>query len=204
MRYLFLFLAMITLGACGDSGGNAARAEEPDSSKPNFVRKKVQDEDALFMKLSAELIADPAILAEEERNTIINYAIDNLLDVERSPFGIYYQIMEEGSGELLQWGDRVRIHYRGYFLDGELFDSTYGRGTPLEIYIGNMIQGWNDGLQKMKPGGKALFLIPSELGYGEAGFLDANGKILVPPNEILLWIETSSRSRTMDSTSRPT
>lgn len=56
----------------------------------------------------------------------------------------------------------------------------------MDFYIGNMIPGWNEGLQLLKVGGKARFLVPSHLGYGEEGFKDGEA-YLVPPNRVLVF-----------------
>jgi FKBP-type peptidyl-prolyl cis-trans isomerase len=139
------------------------------------------------MQLSPYLIGDPSSLAEKEQNTIINYAIDRLIPIKKSDTGLFYQVLEPGEGDFLKWGDYVSAHYKGYFLDGQIFDSSYRRDQPLEFYIGNMVPGWNEGLQLLKPGGKILLLLPSALAYGEKGFPDGKEGYLVPPNQILAF-----------------
>lgn len=173
----------LLLSACGSSGDKAAANEA--RGVPEVA--PAVDEDALIMRLSPDLVADPQTQAAVDRNAIANYAIDKLLDVRSTPSGLYYQILQEGEGALIQWGDRLRVHYRGFFLDGREFDSSYGRDKPLEFYVGNMIAGWNEGLQLLRPGGKALLLIPSELGYGAEGLQDSKGKYLVPPDQVLAF-----------------
>jgi len=146
------------------------------------------NEDEIIMRLSGKLIADPQTQAEQDQNRIVNYAIDGLLDVRSTRSGLFYQIKEPGTGESIGWGDKVRVHYRGYFLDsGKVFDSSYRRGEPIEFYVGNMIDGWNEGLQLLRPGARALFLVPSHLAYGEEGVKNSKGEYVVPPNEVLAF-----------------
>ena len=167
--------------ACGPAAEEGTAEEGTEAAVPAV------DEDALILRLSPDLVADPQSQAGTDRNLIINYAIDELLEVQATPSGLYYRILEVGEGAPLEWGDRLRVHYRGYFLDGREFDSSYSRDEPLEFYIGNMIAGWNEGLQLLRPGGKALLLIPSELAYGSEGLQDSKGKYLVPPDKVLAF-----------------
>ncbi len=176
MILAFLFSACGSPADEGAVGGDATEATRP-----------AVDEDALILRLSPDLVADPQDQAGTDRNLIINYAIDHLLDVQATPSGLYYRILSAGEGEPIEWGDRLRVHYRGFFLDGREFDSSYGRDQPLEFYVGNMIDGWNEGLQLLRPGGKILLLIPSELAYGREGLQDSKGKYLVPPDKVLAF-----------------
>jgi len=146
------------------------------------IVKKSEDEDNLLFSLAAELIANPKTQAEKDKNKIINYIMDQGIEVEATASGLYYQLIEPGSGTLAKWGDWVTVHYKGYTLDGQVFDSSYKKGKPIEFYIGNMIPGWNEGLELMRSGGKALFVVPSALGYGEKGF----GKVIAP-NTVLVF-----------------
>lgn len=139
------------------------------------------------MRLSGDLVAEPRTRWEQERNDIINYALDHLLDIKATHSGLYYLINQPGTGDSIRWADKVRVHYRGYFFNGQEFDSSYKRNKPIEFYVGNMIDGWNEGLQMLKPGSKAIFIVPSHLGYGEKGLDDGKGNKLVPPNTVLIF-----------------
>ena len=75
----------------------------------------------------------------------------------------------------------MTVHYRGTLIDGTEFDSSYKRGEPISFPLGNVIKGWTEGLQLMKPGGKARLTIPSELGYGPGGVGN------IPPNAVLVF-----------------
>ena len=68
-----------------------------------------------------------------------------------------------------------------------MFDSSYRRDKPLRFYIGNMIPGWNEGLQLIAPGGRIQLFVPSALGYGEKGLPDGKDGFLVPPDTPLVF-----------------
>jgi len=156
------------------------------NSKPtpqhNIEVQKSANEDQLLFSLASELISNPTTQAEKDKNTIINYVMDQGIEVQATPSGLYYQMIEAGEGTPAKWGDWVKVHYKGYTLDGKVFDTSYKKKKPFEFYIGNMIPGWNEGMELMRPGAKALFLIPSALAYGEKGF----GKV-IPPNTVLAF-----------------
>jgi len=173
LRFLFHLSILLLAASCQNPKPTAQHTIEV---------KKSADEDNLLLSLASELLPNPTTQAEKDKNIIINYVMDKGIEVQSTPTGIYYQLIEEGEGELAKWGDWVTVNYKGYTLDGQVFDSSYKKGKPLEFYIGNMIAGWNEGLELMRPGGKALFLIPSDLGYGEKGFRKA-----IAPNTVLAF-----------------
>lgn len=81
--------------------------------------------------------------------------------------GLQYKMINEGEGENPMATSSVTVHYTGKLLDGTVFDSSVERGQPATFPLNQVIPGWTEGLQLMKPGGKAVFYIPSNLGYGE-------------------------------------
>ncbi len=86
--------------------------------------------------------------------------------------GLQYKVLQKGSGSgvhptLL---DIVKIHYRGTFIDGRVFDSSYQRGQPVSFPLNRVIAGWSEILQLMQVGDKWEAYIPSYLAYGENGF----------------------------------
>lgn len=84
-----------------------------------------------------------------------------------------------GTGDEAKDGDVVKVNYRGTFLDGKEFDSSYSRNKPFEFTLGakQVIEGWDIGVRGMKVGGKRTLLIPPKMAYGEKG---AGG--VIPPN----------------------
>jgi FKBP-type peptidyl-prolyl cis-trans isomerase len=92
------------------------------------------------------------------------------------------ETLEEGSGRACESGDEVTVHYIGTLKDGTKFDSSYDRGTPFTfaLGIGQVIEGWDQGVEGMKIGEKRRLEIPSPLGYGEygAGSIPANAGLV--------------------------
>jgi FKBP-type peptidyl-prolyl cis-trans isomerase FkpA len=94
--------------------------------------------------------------------------------------GLVYTVLREGTGPSPTAADEVKVHYRGTFLDGREFDSSYARKAPATFPLGRVIPCWTEGVQRMKVGGKAQFVCPASIAYGERG---AGGTI--PPNATL-------------------
>ena len=95
--------------------------------------------------------------------------------------GLIYESQVEGSGPSPKATDTVKVHYRGYFPDtGKEFDSSYKRGEPTEFPLNRVIPCWTEGVQRMKPGGKAKLTCPPAIAYGARGA----GNV-IPPNATL-------------------
>lgn len=86
--------------------------------------------------------------------------------------GLQYKVLESASKETPRPTalDHVKIHYRGSYIDGKVFDSSYQKGDPLIVGLNQVILGWSEVLQKMQVGDKWQVFIPSYLAYGERGF----------------------------------
>jgi len=102
----------------------------------------------------------------------------------KTPSGLGYVDLVEGTGPLPKTGDSVRVHYTGWLENGKKFDSSHDRREPLVFPIGrgNVIKGWDEGVGTMKVGGKRKLVIPANLGYGSQG---AGG--VIPPNATLIF-----------------
>jgi FKBP-type peptidyl-prolyl cis-trans isomerase FklB len=100
-----------------------------------------------------------------------NFLQDNFKreGVESTKSGLQYEVLVEGTGKAPGKTDTVEVHYRGTFLDGTTFDSSYDRGKTIEFPLNRVIAGWTEGLQLMKEGAKYKLFIPYNLAYGEAG-----------------------------------
>ena len=98
--------------------------------------------------------------------------------------GLRYQILQTGSGAKAEKGKMVSVHYKGQLADGTVFDSSYKRNQPIDfnLGVGQVIPGWDEGIQLLKIGDKARFVIPSDLAYGSRG---AGG--VIPPNATLIF-----------------
>ncbi|PRY89705.1 FKBP-type peptidyl-prolyl cis-trans isomerase [Mongoliibacter ruber] len=138
---------------------------------------------------------------EIDTQKIEDYISENNLNATRTESGLYYVIEEEGDGTEIETGDLVFVHYAGYLMDGTLFDTSMKalaqeKGTyseqrdmqdqygPLEVRagMGQVIQGWDEGLVLLSKGAKAKFLIPSTLAYG-----DRNAGGPIQPNSVLIF-----------------
>ena len=89
--------------------------------------------------------------------------------VVTTPSGLQYQVIRAGSGERPVASSRVRVNYEGKLLNGEVFDSSYTRGQPVDFGLDQVIKGWTEGVALMPVGSKYRFWIPGELAYGETG-----------------------------------
>ena len=98
--------------------------------------------------------------------------------------GLRYKILQKGDGKKATKGAGVSVHYKGQLLDGTVFDSSYKRKQPIDfnVGVGQVISGWDEGIQLLQVGDKARFVIPSHLAYGERG---AGG--VIPPNATLIF-----------------
>ncbi|HYG99188.1 MAG TPA: FKBP-type peptidyl-prolyl cis-trans isomerase [Terriglobales bacterium] len=98
--------------------------------------------------------------------------------------GVEYSDLKVGDGPAARRGQTVRVHYTGWLTSGKKFDSSVDRGQPFEFRLGagEVIKGWEDGVEGMKVGGKRQLRIPSQLAYGSRG---AGG--VIPPNATLIF-----------------
>lgn len=94
------------------------------------------------------------------------------------------EILTVGTGPTPKRGDRVTVHYTGWFTSGEKFDSSVDRRDPFQFILGagQVIRGWDLGVAQMKLGEKAKLTIPPQLGYGVQGYPGA-----IPPNSTLVF-----------------
>lgn len=99
------------------------------------------------------------------------------------PSGLQYKIIKSGPATGLKPGpeDEVKVHYEGKLISGQVFDSSYERGTPAALPLPALIPAWIEALQLMRPGDVWMLYVPPELGYGDAGAGD------IPPNSTLIF-----------------
>ena len=112
-------------------------------------------------------------------------ALDKLAaGFEKTKSGLRYQFIQRGEGRTAEKGKTVSVHYKGQLVDGTVFDSSYKRNNPIDfaLGVGQVIPGWDEGIQLLTVGDKARFVIPSDLGYGAQG---AGG--VIPPNATLIF-----------------
>jgi len=95
--------------------------------------------------------------------------------------GLQYEILTVGDGDKPDASAKVRTHYHGTLIDGTVFDSSYDRGEPATFNVAQVIPGWQEALQLMKPGETFRLTIPAALAYGE------NAPPSIGPNQVLLF-----------------
>lgn len=167
-----------------EKGARDKPVEDVVINQVNIIRKgkeaKAFDAPGVFAK--QQEVAEEA-KAAKEREAMQQF--DKVSEgFEETETGLRYKLTTiNESGKRPSTGDRVAVHYRGTFMDGGQFDSSYDRNEPLTIAIGvgQVIPGWDEGIMLLREGEKANLAIPSELAYGERGI----GPI--PPNTPLLF-----------------
>ena len=116
-------------------------------------------------------------LIVEDRDIEESRKLKIYLDTNQTQFyqlenGMYYLPIKQGAGDYVKSGDMIKINYKGYFLNGKQFESTYERAQPLEFNFGEdgqVIKGFNTAISLMNEGAKTKFIIPSRLAFGETG-----------------------------------
>jgi FKBP-type peptidyl-prolyl cis-trans isomerase len=97
--------------------------------------------------------------------------------------GLQYEVLKAGQGTGPKTGDSVRVNYRGTLLNGTEFDSSYKRNQPANFTVGRVIPGWNEALERMKPGAKWRLFIPPQLAYD----LSPPPGAPIPPGAMLIF-----------------
>ncbi len=119
----------------------------------------------------------------QEMEKLKEFIEKNKIKEEPKASGLYFISQTQGSGPQVKKGDKVLVHYTGRFIDGQIFDSSEGgEPMPVEVGMGQVIEGFDEALLLMKKGGKARAIIPSSIGYGAS---EPGGKI--PPYTTLVF-----------------
>lgn len=134
-------------------------AERRESLRNAERRRRREEREALFARLQSE----PKVVAQ--------------------PDGLRYEIVEPGAGAPPKPGQIVLVNYTGRLVDGAVFDRT--DNEPLNIEVGTVIRGWNEGIQRIGRGGRIKLYIPPELGYGENSISAHLG--VIPPDSVLIY-----------------
>lgn len=178
----------LTLGlfflACKPASNSTTAQTTEQTTEPAKVKIP---EGPLAKKLYVNYHSAPTTQNQIDENRLIEYAVANNIDVDKTASGLYYSIEKTNESEnytkcAAQPCPKIKAHYRGTTLDGKEFDSSYKRNSPIEFMHGQMIPGWNEALLMMNPGSKGTLLIPSHLAYGKRGFPGSIG-----PNEPLVF-----------------
>lgn len=106
--------------------------------------------------------------------------------VQQTESGLQYKVIEAGTGRSPSAENVVKVHYEGRLLNGEIFDSSYLRGEPIEFALNRVIPGWTEGVQLMKEGATYELYIPANLAYGERG---PQGSPIGPNSTLIFKVE---------------
>lgn len=153
--------------------------------EPKLDEKTREDiKNAVSQKMQEEQLAQREEASKKATEEGTQFLAENAKrpEVKTTASGLQYEVFKEGEGDSPKESDEVTVHYTGTLINGEEFDSSVSRGQPVTFPLGNVIPGWTEGVQLMKPGAKYKFYIPSALGYGERG---AGAKI--GPNATLIF-----------------
>ena len=133
-------------------------------------------------------INTPIDQAKEDDKILQEYFAKNNIQATKTPSGLYYSIKQKGLGPTAKPGKTVTMNYTGKTLDGNVFDSNvdpkFNHVQPFtfKLGVGQVIKGWDEGVQLLQIGSKGTFYIPSGLAYGERGSGGA-----IPPNAVLIF-----------------
>jgi FKBP-type peptidyl-prolyl cis-trans isomerase FkpA len=134
------------------------------------------------------------ILSNREDIIIKEYLTEKKITAEKLPSGMYYQRLQQGTGDKPSIGDTAVVHYTGNIIYSYVFDSSRFRDTPFEFRLGvssgtgGVIPGWNLGVAEMRKGERGVFFMPSTLAYSSIGSpRNTTGVQSVPPNSILIF-----------------
>lgn len=132
-----------------------------------------EETEAIMMKFQQEMMAkrekqnSEELLENKAEGSAFLEKNKTKSGITETESGLQYEVITEGSGENPSAEDVVEVHYTGKLLDGSVFDSSVDRGEPVKFPLNQVISGWTEGVQLMKPGAKYIFYIPSDLGYGD-------------------------------------
>lgn len=146
----------------------------------NNLRAEMQAKRAERAKQQSERIKAQAEQAKKDGEAFLaeNKKKEGVITL---PSGLQYKVYAEGSGPKPSSTDTVSTHYRGTFIDGKEFDSSYRKGGPVSFKVNEVIRGWQEALQLMSVGAKWRLFIPPHLAYGESGYGN------IPPNATLIF-----------------
>ncbi|OGR46520.1 MAG: hypothetical protein A2021_00615 [Elusimicrobia bacterium GWF2_52_66] len=133
--------------------------------------KKAKVDESYGPKLNEYLGAKQAkiVNAEKEKGKNFLKKMAKKKGAIKLPSGVVYIPVKSGKGSGPKATDTVKVHYHGTFPEGKVFDSSVDRGTPAEFPLNGVIPCWTEGVQKMKVGGKATLICPSDTAYGDQG-----------------------------------
>lgn len=159
-----------------------------DQRDPQITMKEISDTlTKLQQQVAEKKRKEQKTMAEENKKIGAQFLEKNAKEtgIKTTSSGLQYRVINQGKGPKPVSTDRVRVHYRGKFINGNEFDSSYKRGEPTTFRLDQVIPGWTEALQLMNTGAKFEVYIPSELAYGERGA----GNVIAPNSTLIFEIE---------------
>jgi FKBP-type peptidyl-prolyl cis-trans isomerase len=146
-----------------------------------FSQEEMQ---ACFEDIQGKLMAKQNAGSEIEKEAGLQFLAENKkrAGVHETASGLQYEVIVMGTGEKPAATDKVKVHYHGTTIDGQVFDSSVQRGEPIVFGLNQVIAGWTEGLQLMPTGSKFKFYIPSDLAYG-----DRSPSPMIKPGAMLIF-----------------
>ncbi|MEG2070823.1 MAG: FKBP-type peptidyl-prolyl cis-trans isomerase, partial [Bacteroidales bacterium] len=138
------------------------------NGKNQFSQQEIEE---IFNVFNAEMQAKQNKDVDAEKAKGAAFLAENKKKegVITTPSGLQYKVIKMGTGAKPTATDKVKVHYHGTTLDGNVFDSSVQRGEPISFGLNQVIKGWTEGVQLMPIGSKFIFYIPSDLAYGDRG-----------------------------------
>lgn len=184
-------------------GDSATIYETIDSTISKRIPEKLKNEKEIRYELvlvdiitqqeiaqkQAEQQAQFVAAQSKMQSVVADFNAGKLADrLTKTASGLQVLIEDKGAGAPVKQGDVVRTEYIGALKDGKLFDNSYERGEPLTFPagLGQMIKGYDEGVQLLNHGGKAFFFLPWALGYGEKGTPDGT---IPPKSDLIFYVE---------------
>ena len=127
------------------------------------------------------LLCSSQDLAADENLAGLNYWNELKAEAVETESGLQYKALIMGKGRKPGPKSKVIVHYRGLFLNGVTFDTSFDKDEPVPLKVREVIDGWKEGIQLMPSGSVFVFLIPPDLAYGE------KGSTTIPSNSTLIF-----------------
>lgn len=158
-----------------------------EGKEPRITEQQMMDaRRGLSEKMMAKAEAKAAVPKKEGADYMEQFKKQE--GVKTTPSGLAYKVVRQGKGpKPASDMSVVKVHYKGTFINGKEFDSSYSRNEPATFPLNGVIRGWTEGLQLMNVGSMFEFVIPSDLAYGDAGKGEAipGGSTLIFTVELL-------------------
>jgi FKBP-type peptidyl-prolyl cis-trans isomerase len=181
--------AALLLAACGSSSNENGEGPQPSAERPSPAAEKPApsaEAPAPAAQASAPAPAEqspPAPPVPSGPPASKSPVIPADGEVVTTASGLKYSILAPGDGgKHPRKGDPITVHYTGWLENGLVFDSSVERGEPAHFVVGELIEGWEEGLMLMSRGSRFKLAIPSELGFKDRGKPPS-----VPPNANLIF-----------------